>query len=336
MRFLESAWYRKAGWLILLWPVAMLYRVLASFRRKSQEAGRRPPGDKMPIVVIGNISVGGTGKTPLIIGLATHLIGQGFKPGIISRGYGGKSDTYPLAVTADSSVAQCGDEAILLAAKTEAPVVIAPDRVAALNHLVAKEDVNVIFSDDGLQHYRLPRDIEICVVDGQRLFGNGFCLPAGPLREPISRLEETDYVVVNGLVAERPDSLSAAIQMELLPKYLVNLATEEKRPFGGAPFNMGSTVQAVSALGNPERFYTLLQKLPYPLQKFSFPDHYLFTAEDFSQHPLDEHQPVVMTEKDAVKCRGFARNNYWYLSTELSLPPAFLDEFTARVRKLTE
>ena len=336
MNFLESAWYRKAQWLILLWPVSILFRVLASLRRKSQEAGRRPLANKLPIVVIGNISVGGTGKTPLIIGLTTHLKAQGFKPGIICRGYGGQSDTYPLSVTAESSVAQCSDEAVLLALKTEVPVVIAPDRVAALNHLVENEDVNVIFSDDGLQHYRLPRDIEICVVDGQRLFGNGFCLPAGPLREPISRLEEMDYVVVNGLAAEKLDSLSAAIQMELLPKYLVNLATDEKRPFGGAPFNMGTTVQAVAALGNPDRFYTLLEKLPYPLQKFSFPDHHLFTAEDFSERLLDEHQPVVMTEKDAVKCRGFARNNYWYLSTELSLPPAFLEEFTARVAKLIE
>ncbi|MDP6653915.1 MAG: tetraacyldisaccharide 4'-kinase, partial [Gammaproteobacteria bacterium] len=228
----------------MLWPVAALFQLLAALRRRQQERNRRPPARQIAVVIIGNIAVGGTGKTPLLITLANQLQANGLTPGIISRGYGGNSASYPLLVATDSKVAECGDEALLLVEKTGCPLVIDPDRVAALEHLIAKSNVDVVLSDDGLQHYRLARQLEVCVVDGQRLFGNGMCLPAGPLREPISRLQQVDFIVVNGADLALPDNLSRAIPMRLEPKYLINLATGEKRPFSGAPFNIGSMLQA--------------------------------------------------------------------------------------------
>lgn len=335
MSFLEKAWHEKAAWLIVLWPVSLLFRLLARLRRLLQQPKSRPDYLKVPVVVIGNISVGGTGKTPLLITLALELQKQGFKPGIISRGYGGVTTNYPLAVDGDSNVAECGDEAFLIAERTSCPVVVDPDRCAALRALLEAEEVDVVLSDDGLQHYRLYRDLEIVVVDGQRLFSNGFCLPAGPLREPVSRLAEATHIVVNGPASSELAELKGASAMTLQPRFLINLLSEEKRPFAGAPFNMGNTLQAVSALGNPQRFYDLLERLPYQLETFTFPDHHNFTAADFEQQGIDEHQPVVMTEKDAVKCRQFAKNNFWYLSVEVNLESQFVERLLADLRRVS-
>ncbi|GJM12135.1 MAG: tetraacyldisaccharide 4'-kinase [Pseudohongiella sp.] len=335
MSFLERAWHEKAGWLILLWPVSVLFQALTKIRRSLQQPSSRPSNITVPVVVIGNISLGGTGKTPLLITLAQQLQKQGFKPGIISRGYGGEAPSYPLAVDGDSDVRQSGDEAFLIAERTGCPVYVAPDRSAALDALLANEDVDVVLSDDGLQHYRLYRDIEIVVVDGQRLFSNGLCLPAGPLRESTSRLKQVQHIVVNGEPAKEITELSAASTMDLEPRMLVNLLSGEKRPFAGAPFNMGNTVQAVSALGNPQRFYDLLGRLPYQIEIFSFPDHHNFTVDDFEQQGIDAHQPVVMTEKDAVKCRQFAKNNFWYLSVEVSLESQFVERLIADIREVS-
>lgn len=334
MSFLEKAWHKKAGWLVLLWPVSLLFRLLAKLRRQMQQPKSRPDYLKVPLVVVGNISLGGTGKTPLLITLALALKEQGFKPGIISRGYGGTAPDYPLAVDSDSNVSESGDEAFLIAERTACPVYVDPDRCAALRSLLESEEVDVVLSDDGLQHYKLYRDIEIIVVDGQRLFSNGFCLPAGPLREPVNRLTEVSYVVVNGDASHAVPQLAEASTMSLEPRFLINLVNGEKRPFAGAPFNMGNTLQAVSALGNPERFYNLLERLPYQMETFSFPDHHSFKATDFEQRGIDAHQPVVMTEKDAVKCRQFAKNNFWYLSVEVNLESQFVEAVIADLRKI--
>ena len=329
MSFLEKAWYRKAGWLISLWPLSILFQLLVLFRRWLQKIRSCPEWISVPIVVVGNITAGGTGKTPLTIALARHLREKGFQPGIISRGYGGNAASYPMPVDANDNTTEAGDEPVMIAAATGFPVVVGPDRNAALQHLLATNEIDVVLSDDGLQHYKLYRDIEIAVVDGQRLFGNGLCFPAGPLREPISRLDSVDYVVVNGdnsAVHER------AVVMEIEPKMFLNMANGEKRPFSGAPFNMGSTLQAVCGIGNPERFFSVLEKLPYPIDRFSFPDHYNFTAKDFLNAGIDEQRPLVMTEKDAIKCENFAKNNYWCLQVEINLPDSFLNEFTDKVR----
>ena len=336
MNFLARAWYeeiRGHPWLYLLWPFALLFRGLAALRRKRQSAGAQRLG-KQPVIVIGNITVGGAGKTSLLIALALELKERKFSPGIVSRGYGASGGNFPLNVTADSDPDECGDEPVLIAASTGCPVVVDPDRPAAVAHLLAEHKVNIVLSDDGLQHYRLHRDIEIAVVDGARLFGNGLPLPAGPLREPRQRLHEVDFVVVNGEPAEELELPVPQYQATMEPHSLVNLASGEERSFAGAPFHVGHTLQLVSGIGNPERFYTLMEILPYPVARIEFPDHHKFSAEDFEGERVDIHQPIVMTEKDAVKCRRFATPNFWALRAEMKLPPAFVKDLLKRIRQV--
>lgn len=331
MSFLVKAWYNKAPWLWLLWPVSLLFQFLANIRRKQQSKSQST--SDIPIVVVGNIAVGGTGKTPLIIALCKHLIAQGMKPGVISRGYGATSNSYPIDVTATTSPKLAGDEPVLIADKTGCPVVVDPNRTQALETIISTHDVDIVLSDDGLQHYKLPRRIEIAVIDGRRLFGNGLCLPAGPLREPISRLNEVDFIVINGESSESHDVLNQAHMIEIRSVAMTNLVNGDKRPVSGAPFNIGNTIQAVAAIGNPERFFNSLETLPYPLQRFEYPDHYEFQPSDFSEDVFDANQPIVMTEKDAVKCRDFATSNMWSVQIEVDLPPAFLASFDAALIK---
>ena len=331
MRFLERAWFKNAGWLVLLWPLSLFFQLLASMRRKIQQRAVRPRSHTVPVVVIGNISVGGTGKTPLLIELARHYKRNGFTPGIISRGYGASTRDFPMQVESSTEVHLSGDEALLIRRSTDCPVVIDPDRERALRYLLEHNNVDVVFSDDGLQHYRLHRDIEIAVVDGTRLFGNGFCLPAGPLRERVGRLQRVDFIIVNGAPEKPVGVLEHASLMRLEPRFLVNLKTGDRHPLAGAPFNMGNTVQAVSAIGNPERFFSVLAPLPYPIVKFPFPDHHRFSESDFDSGSLDPQQPIVMTEKDAVKCQAFARANFWVLNVEVKLQDEFLQALSQRI-----
>lgn len=333
MSTLESAWYKGASWLYLLLPVSWLFQVLAVIRKRRLLARQQPLSKNVPVVVIGNISVGGTGKTPLIMTLARQLKKAGYKPGIVSRGYGGKANTYPLAVTEQSRVEETGDEPALLAQATGCPVVVDPNRRRACEFLIEQYPVDVVLSDDGLQHYQLPRQIEIAVVDGERLFGNGLCLPAGPLREPVSRLDSVDLIVVNGEPARALPSLDKATVMRVKPRFLVNLETGERRPFSGAPFKMGDKVQAVAGLGNPQRFFTLLQSLPYPLEEFPFPDHHAFTERDFTARGISLSHPIVMTEKDGIKCRDFANKNFWVVQANIDLPETFLTSLTELLTK---
>lgn len=280
--------------------------------------------------MIGNITVGGAGKTPLLIALCQHLQQQGKQVGVISRGYAGKSNNYPMVVDEESDPVRAGDEPVLIATKTGCPVVVDPDRVQALGLLLEKFEVDVILSDDGLQHYRLHRDIEIVVIDGQRLFGNGQCMPAGPLREPISRIKDCDFVVVNGSAITSHPALASSTTMTISPTTLVNLSSGEKRPFSGAPFNIGSRLQAVAGIGNPQRFFDSLQSLPYPIETSSFPDHHLYQPDDFIA--LDSHQPIVMTEKDGIKCQHFASANLWSVAIEAELSEALLSGITDKLK----
>ncbi len=331
MSFLVRAWYNKAPWLWLLWPISLLFRAITVWRKRVQQAQARP--SDVPVIVVGNIAVGGTGKTPLLISLCKHLQDQGMQPGVISRGYGAKANSYPLHVDVGTSVEQAGDEPVLIAEKTGCPVVVDPNRVQALQSILAEHQVDIVLSDDGLQHYRLQRRIEIAVVDGIRLFGNELCLPAGPLREPVSRLQSVDLLVVNGGEEAMHPALEKAHRMQIKSVALVNLASGERRPFSGAPFNIGNTIQAVAAIGNPHRFFESLESLPYPLQRYEFPDHYRFQASDFDQTKLDPNQPIVMTEKDATKCRDFATTNMWCVETTVELPPVFLSSLDAALNK---
>ena len=220
MSFLVRAWYNKAPWLWLLWPLSLLFQLLARLRRKQQSANTADTD--IPVIVVGNIAVGGTGKTPLLITLCQHLVAQGMQPGIISRGYGAMSNTFPIDLDVNTSAKEAGDEPVLIAEKTGCPVVVDPDRVRALNTLTTNHTVNIVLSDDGLQHYKLPRRIEIIVVDGKRGFGNGLCLPAGPLRESVSRLREVDFLIVNGEENLEIDELKNAHRMLIRSTAMTN------------------------------------------------------------------------------------------------------------------
>ncbi|MEX0617671.1 MAG: tetraacyldisaccharide 4'-kinase [Pseudohongiellaceae bacterium] len=333
MKSLEKGWYEKAYWLYLLWPVSMLFRVVVIGRRFVLQRSARPLS-RQPVIVVGNINIGGMGKTPFVIWLVQKLRKAGFRPGVISRGYGSKASGFPLHVSADTDVREAGDEASVIVRNCDCPLVIDPDRPAALRSLVKKEDVDVVISDDGLQHYALHRDMEVVIVDGQRMFGNRMLMPAGPLREPVSRVNSVDYVVVNGDAADISGLPRGAVTMKLEPLFLINLISGERKPFRGAPFNIGTRIHAVSGIGNPQRFFDALQQLPFHVETHGFPDHHEFTVEDFAQLDIPESETIVMTEKDAVKCLDFARPNFWYVSVAVKLPTGFETQLLSQIGDL--
>ncbi len=340
MNFLEQAWNKNSTWLHLLRPLSTIFLHLAS-RRKAAYKAQTKEKPKVPVIVVGNISAGGTGKTPVVISLVNALKKQGRNPVVVSRGYGGKAKSYPLLVNNETDVLLCGDEAKLIASKTQVPVIVDPDRPAAAAFAIKHHKADVIVSDDGLQHYRLARTIEIAVIDGQRLFGNGHVFPAGPLREPVSRLEEVDFILFNGQKVEishyrslPPGSqqmIEKSLELSVQPTFFVNQLSGDRKPYFGAPFNMGSKLQAVTGLGNPERFFALLDALPYDVTRYPFPDHHWFVESDFDNLPKDDKHPIVMTEKDAVKCQDFAAKNFWSLRIEVKLPEELITAIMARL-----
>jgi len=276
----------------------------------------------VPVIVIGNITVGGTGKTPLIIWLAELLKNEGFKPGIISRGYGGQAEAWPQSVSADSTAEQVGDEAMLIAKQTGCPMAVSPLRADAARLLFEKSDCNIILSDDGLQHYALNRDIEIAVIDGERRFGNSFCLPAGPLREPIERLQSVDFIVVNGEKAEDHE-----FSMQITGNIAVNLISGEQKPL--QEFN-ATGCHALAGIGNPDRFFKLLESAGLSCKNHSFPDHYKFKLGDIS---FSDSAPVLMTEKDAVKCMSFAGEQHWYIPVKAVPETGFAERLLALLQE---
>lgn len=313
MKRLDHYWYARSPWLLLLTPLSLLYRVIVSVRRFAYRSGiKRSTRVSLPVIVVGNISVGGTGKTPLVAWLAGYLREKGYAPGIVSRGYGGRASYWPQQVRADSDPAVVGDEAVLLAATTGCPMAVAPDRVAAAQALVDQGDCDVIISDDGLQHYALQRDIEIAVIDGVRRFGSGFLLPAGPLREPVKRLRQVDLVVVNGLGG------GAEHRMILQQGDAHNLQDPDRVCALQAFRSL--RVHAVAGIGHPDRFFRALQQAGLQLETHTFPDHHVFQPEDIR---FADGRPVIMTEKDAVKCRHFATRDDWYVPVEASLSGEF-------------
>ena len=319
MKRLDHYWYTRSPWLLLLTPLSLLYRGIISVRRFAYRAGiKRSTRLSLPVIVVGNITVGGTGKTPLVVWVANYLREQGYIPGIVSRGYGGKANHWPQQARADSDPAVVGDEAVLLAVSTGCPMAVAPDRVAAARALVDQGDCDVIISDDGLQHYALQRDIEIAVIDGVRRFGNGHLLPAGPLREPEKRLQEVDLVVVNGLGG------SDEYRMSLQQGDAHNLQDPEKTCTLQA--FRSQRVHAVAGIGHPERFFRSLQQAGLQLDSHPYPDHHAFRPGDIS---FGDGRPVIMTEKDAVKCRHFASQNDWYVPVEANLSKAFQERLDA-------
>jgi len=321
-RWLESAWYDPAGregrWLR---PLAALFGAIVAIRAAAFRRGllrSRHPG--IPVVVIGNLTVGGTGKTPFTIWLANELQARGVLPGILARGYGG-SGRGPRAVESDSDPREVGDEPTLLRAETGLPVMVAPDRPAGAALLKAA-GVDLILCDDGLQHLALARDVEIAILDGSRGLGNGRLLPAGPLREPAARLAACDFVVVNGPAAPAIVSLVGAhagrraFSMQLVPGLARRLTGDREQraleSFRGAP------VHAVAAIGNPARFHETLRAAGLRLIEHAFPDHHPFDPQELR---FDDDHPILMTSKDAVKCRSFADSRMWELPVAARVEP---------------
>jgi tetraacyldisaccharide 4'-kinase len=285
-----------------LWPVSKVYLALARLRRTAYRRGWRAVVESpVPVIVVGNVSVGGTGKTPFVIWLAEQLKQRGRRVGIVTRGYRGKGTEWPRTVTADSEPEEVGDEPVLLARRTGCPVVAGPDRVACVQALLAQARVDVVLSDDGLQHYRLGRAFEIAVVDGARGMGNGLCLPAGPLREPVSRLQEVDAIVVNGGDWGHAGVFRAAAVVTKV-YHLKDGAVRTLESFRAAP------VHAVAGIGNPERFFELLRDADLDVEAHPLADHAQIGAE---QLQFDEPGAVLITEKDAVKCERLKPDGVW-------------------------
>jgi tetraacyldisaccharide 4'-kinase len=313
--------------LVLLWPVSRLFSLVASQRREHlQRVQAMLP---VPVVVVGNISVGGTGKTPLLCELAAALSRYEKRIGIISRGYGGSYDGAPRLVKITDNPAVVGDEPLLIARATQCPVVIGHDRLAAARYLVEHATVDMILSDDGLQHYALPRSVEIVVLDGERGLGNGFCLPAGPLREPASRLQEVDFVVVNGVTEAvfQP----AQLVTQLVPEYWIAVASGEAAASKPLPLEtVRGRVHAVAGIGNPARFFNALRSLGLDVIEHPFPDHHHFVFADLD---FTDGLPVVMTEKDAVKCSAFAKAKVYALHTQMPLPSQWVSQLLTRIER---
>lgn len=314
---LQALWYRPtvSPGLWCLWPVERLFVALAWLRRAAYERHFfRSHRLERPVVVVGNLSVGGTGKTPLVVWLAGQLSASGRSPGIVSRGFGGRGTVR--AVDAGSNPAEVGDEPTLLAARTGLPVVVGRDRVAAGQALVAAHpEVDVILCDDGLQHYRLHRDVEIAVVDG-RGFGNGRRLPLGPLREAVDRLETVDAVVFNGRAGEALAPASANFAMSLCPQPFVSL-DDPGRHCAASEF-AGRRLCAIAGIGDPPRFFAQLRVLGLEFEARAFPDHHAYAAGDLA---FAVGRVLLMTEKDAVKCRGLFAGEAWFLPVAAQVEP---------------
>jgi tetraacyldisaccharide 4'-kinase len=314
--FLETLWYRKHPFTMVLAPLSWLFCLLTVTRWFAYQLGWfKVHYLEVPVIVVGNITVGGTGKTPLVIWLARFLTDHGYRAAIVCRGYKGETGHWPQLVGPASDPRTVGDEAVLLARRTRCPVVAGPDRVAAANTLLRHAHCDVIISDDGMQHLALGRQVEIAVVDGIRRHGNGLCLPAGPLREPISRLRKVDLIVSNG-AGHRGEFAMALKHCGL---YRV------KQPAHHAPIETikGRPVHAVCGLGHPSRFFSTLEGLGLDIERHPFPDHYTFRRKDIC---FNDDLPVIMTEKDAVKCAPFADARHWYLAVEAELPPLFQEQ----------
>jgi tetraacyldisaccharide 4'-kinase len=338
-RWLENEWERLGGGALIFLPLTVAFRGLVALRRAAYRARVLPAWRApVPVIVVGNITVGGTGKTPLVIAIVEMLKRSGWSPGVVARGYGrvprreqdplGVVRVYPELATPE----HFGDEPVLIARRSEVPVFVSPDRAAAAKSLLEVHgDVDVIVSDDGLQHYGLARDVEIAVVDAERLYGNGLMLPSGPLREPVSRLGSVDAVVLHaphGVVADKAPGP---------PRFVMRLANERFVRMGGAealsPADFavavrGRATHAVAGIGHNARFFEHLASLGVHATRHAFADHHTYQPQDLR---LPAAEVIVMTEKDAVKCAAFADARMWFLRVDAITPPDFEEFLLARL-----
>lgn len=316
---LLQAWYKGHWALVFFAPLSWLYRWVMAVRRMVYKYYHPAVATfPVPIIVIGNITVGGTGKTPLTLALVKHLQAQGFRPAVISRGYGGQT-VYPALVSAQSTAAEVGDEPLLIYQQSLVPVVVAPKRAQAVAWLLERQLCDVILADDGLQHYALARDIEIVVIDAERGLGNEKLLPQGPLREAKKRLQSVDYVVLNGHGYDYPQAYTMSLQPSTWLA-VGNVTAQLPLP--------PQTIHAVAGIGHPERFFASLVQQGFQVIKHPLPDHHFFTASDVS---FADDLPIVMTAKDAVKCHAFARENMWQVPVVAKLSPEFYQHFDKKL-----
>lgn len=333
----DRLWYGKGRPLGILAPLSWLYRAVSESRRRKAWTARAE-ALPVPVVVVGNITAGGTGKSPLTAWLVTELRASGWKPVVLSRGYGGKSTQYPLLVNADSNPSEAGDEPVMLAQSTGTPVVVDPLRRRGAVWALEQGLGDILVCDDGLQHYQLPRDVELAVFDGERGVGNGALIPVGPLREPVSRLSSVDFVVINGGDYQACAHIDAFDGIEhaeihtmaLEPFSLTNLKTGKTLPLGALN---GQAVKAVAGIGNPDRFFDTLRSLGAEVSEAPFPDHHTFKLEELE---AQAGQWVVMTAKDAVKCRSFATENAWVFTVQARVSREFAASVISRIRQSSE
>jgi tetraacyldisaccharide 4'-kinase len=343
---LVDFWYEKRLKFLtsLLLPFSLIFRDIVAVRRLLYRLGlRKVTKFPVPVVIVGNVTVGGTGKTPMVIWLAKFLQEQGYYPGVVARGYGVNiPDAVPRLVKEDSLAANVGDEPLLIARHVDCPIMISPNRVAAIEKLLAEHKCDMIISDDGLQHYAMGRDIEMVLIDSQRQFGNGYCLPAGPLREPIARIKTVDFIINNenttsfeekvlGWYIARRIKVKNEFNMQLVPGKLT------------AVFDLNVTidpaqladkeVHALAGIGNPARFFQTVRQLNLDFIEHEFPDHHQFKPSDID---FGEDSIVIMTEKDAVKCREFANERHWFLPVAAQLSEKFKNSFLEKLKQVNK
>lgn len=319
---LQRIWYDREPVPLWLSALVPLYRLLRALHLGIYRAGlRKAVRLDVPVIVVGNLTTGGSGKTPLVIALVEALRARGLRPAIVSRGYGGTQRAASVLDDAPDP-RRYGDEACLMRRRTRAMVAVGRNRAQAAALLV-RRGATIVIADDGLQNLALARDVEICVIDGQRRFGNERLLPAGPLREPLDRLDRVDFRVCNGARAEPGEIL-----MRLSGDMAVAVAgTPGARPLSSFS---GQRVHAIAAIGNPARFFTSLQVRGIDVIAHPFPDHHVFAAADLE---FGDGLPVLMTEKDAIKCFAFAGANAWCVPVSAELPPVFVDAVVARLQQ---
>ncbi|AKG70837.1 tetraacyldisaccharide 4'-kinase [Serratia fonticola] len=322
---IERIWSGSSLVYLLLLPLSWLYGLVSGLIRLSYRCGlRKSWRAPVPVVIVGNLTAGGNGKTPMVIWLVEQLQQRGYRVGVVSRGYGGKSAVYPLVLDAQTTTRQAGDEPVLIYQRTGAPVAISPKRAEAVQALLNQGELDLIITDDGLQHYALQRDFELVVIDGVRRFGNGWWLPAGPMRERVSRLKTVDACVANGGVAQQGE-----IAMKLQAQDAVNIASGERRPAIELPH-----VVAMAGIGHPPRFFATLEKLGVEVEReVAFADHQEYNHGQLAAL-ASQGQTLLMTEKDEVKCRAFAQPDWWYLPVEAILPTEQAEQLLQGIQKL--
>ena len=312
-RFFDSMWYGQRPIALLFVPLSWLFDLVVKLRLLFYKKGwAKSTRVAVPVIVVGNVTVGGTGKTPVVIWIAELLKAAGYSPGVISRGYGGIASSWPQQVRADSDSRVVGDEAKVLARRTGCPVAVGPNRADSAQALIDHHQCDIIISDDGLQHYALQRDIEIALVDGERRYGNGFLLPAGPLREPVERLKSVDFVICNGLA--NSDEYPLKVEGEEAVKLL-----DESERLKLDSFRSESC-HGIAGLGNPSRFFSHLKKYRLTVEPHIFPDHFKYTEKDIN---FNDDKHILMTEKDAVKCTHMAKEKHWYVPIKAQMTQKF-------------